>query len=58
LKRDWRKINDDVWLPLRTEARVKGRAWFFVDGFNAKIIEEFSDYKKFSVNTTIKVIDD
>jgi len=54
--REWRKVNDEIWLPLRNDTRVKGRAWFFVDGFNMRIREEFSDYKKFTVTTNLKVI--
>jgi hypothetical protein len=53
-RREWIKVNDEVWLPTRSEARVKGRL-FLAKGINLRIVEEFSDYRKFSVETTIKV---
>jgi len=54
LHREWTKVNDEVWLPSRTEARLKGRL-FLAKGINQRMVDEFSEYKKFSVETTIKV---
>jgi hypothetical protein len=54
LHREWAKVNDEVWLPSRSEARLKGRL-FLAKGINLRLVDEFSEYKKFSVETTIKV---
>jgi len=53
--REWIKVNDEIWLPLRSEMRFKGRM-FLAKGYNMKLVNEYSDYKKFSVETTYKVI--
>ena len=54
--REWLKFRDEVWLPARSETRFKARI-FLVKGFNFRRVEEFSDYKKFSSETIIKVVD-
>src|SRR5262249_42667234 len=54
--REWLKFRDEVWLPARTETRFKARV-FLMKGFNFRRIEEFSDYKKFSSETTFTVVD-
>jgi hypothetical protein len=50
--REWRKVNQELWLPARSETRLKARA-FATKGYNTRIVEQFSDYKKFSVETRI-----
>jgi hypothetical protein len=50
--REWRKVNQELWLPARSETRLKARA-FATKGSNTRIVEQFSDYKKFSVETRI-----
>jgi hypothetical protein len=54
--REWLKFRDEVWLPARTETRFEARV-FLVKGFNFRRVEEFSDYKKFSSETTVKIVD-
>jgi hypothetical protein len=44
-----RKANDEVWLP--SEARFKGSGRALVRKFQLETVIEFSDYKKFSVET-------
>jgi hypothetical protein len=50
--REWRKINDEVWLPSRSQTRLRGRA--FLVGFNFLKIEEYSDYRRFDVETKLE----
>lgn len=50
--REWRKVNDEVWLPSRSQKRFRGRA--FMVGFNFLEIEEYSDYRKFDVETKLR----
>jgi hypothetical protein len=50
--REWRKVNQELWLPASTDIRLKARA-FLTKGYNQRIVEQFSDYKKFSVETRI-----
>jgi len=50
--REWRKVNNELWLPVRMETRLKGRL-FLTKGINLRSVDEFSDYKKFSVETKI-----
>ena len=54
--REWLKFRDEVWLPARSETRFKARI-FLVKGFNFRRVEEFSDYKQFSSETILKVVD-
>ena len=49
----WSKVNNEVWLPAHVDGHLKGRV--LVKGFNTHVVEDFSDYKKFVVETTIKV---
>jgi len=44
-----RKVNDEVWLP--AEARFNGSGRALVRKFHLETVIEFSDYKKFSVDT-------
>jgi len=48
-----RKINDEVWLPAKTEVSVRGRI-FLVKGINMREIVEYSDYMKFTVDTNLE----
>jgi hypothetical protein len=50
-----RKVNNEVWLP--AEARFSGSGRALVRKFHLESVVEFSDYKKFSVetDTTFKV---
>jgi hypothetical protein len=50
--REWRKVNQELWLPASSETRMKARV-FMTKGFNTRTVEQFSDYRKFSVETKI-----
>jgi hypothetical protein len=52
--REWRKINNEVWLPSRSLKRLRGRD--FVVGFNFLQIEEYSDYRKFDAETKLQFV--
>jgi hypothetical protein len=47
-----RKINNEIWLPYHNEARINGRL-LLVKGMNIREIEEYSDFRKFSVDTNL-----
>jgi hypothetical protein len=49
-----RKINDEVWAPVRAEAKMAGR--FLVKGMNQRQITEFSDFRKYTVETELNVV--
>jgi hypothetical protein len=46
------KFNDEVWLPARTEI-LFGARLFMLKGFNIQQIVEYSDHKKFTVDTIL-----
>jgi hypothetical protein len=52
---DRRKVNGEVWLPAQVRLNLSGRA--LVRKFSVESVIEFSDYRKFSVETgeTFKV---
>lgn len=50
--REWRKVNNEVWLPSWSQKRIRARA--FMVGFNFVEIEEYSDYRKFDVETKLR----
>jgi hypothetical protein len=47
-----RKVNNEIWLPVRAEASINGRM-LLLKGLNLREVTEFSDHKKYSVDTTI-----
>ena len=49
-----RKVNDEVWLPDKTEVSLSARV-LLLKGFHLREILEYSEYKKFNVETVIKV---
>jgi hypothetical protein len=51
---EWTKVNDEVWLPLRYEIRIKGRI-ILAKGLNLRILNQYSEYKKFSTDVRIDV---
>jgi hypothetical protein len=51
---EWRKINNEVWLPSRADFAAKVRI-LLVKGQNIREVTEYSDHKKFVVSTEIKV---
>jgi len=53
---DRRKFNDEIWLPMRTEITLNGRV-LLVKGFNIRWINEYSEQKKYTVDTILKFSD-
>jgi len=51
---EWRKINNEVWLPYRQNFSAKVRI-LLVKGENIREIHEYSDHKKYVVSTEIRV---
>jgi hypothetical protein len=49
-----RKVNGEVWLPSRTEVSLTARI-LLLKGLRLREIREYSDYKKFNVETIINV---
>jgi len=56
MSRHWQRLQDGVWVPLRNESRVKARV-LLAKGYNRRRIDHFSDYKKFSVETTLQFLE-
>jgi hypothetical protein len=52
LRFERRKVNDEIWLPVRAEASISGRM-LLLKGLNMREVTEFSDHQKYSVDTTI-----
>lgn len=49
-----RKVNDEIWLP--AEARFAGSARLFLfKGIHVDAMSEYSDYRKFSVGTSVEI---
>jgi hypothetical protein len=46
------KINGEFWAPLRISGTLKGRA-LLVKGLNERQVTEYSDFKKYSVETIV-----
>src|SRR5206468_2456931 len=55
ITREWRKLNNEVWVPLHSESTMKGRV-LLAKVYNRRRVDDYIDYKKFSVDTTIKII--
>jgi hypothetical protein len=53
---EWRKINNEVWLPYREDFTGKVRI-LLVKGQHARELHEYSDYRKYSVSTEVKFED-
>jgi hypothetical protein len=50
--REWRKSDDEVWLPSMSLTRVKGRA--FLVGIDFQEIQQYFDYRKFDGETKLR----
>lgn len=50
---DRQKFNDEIWLPTRNEITLNARL-LLLKGFNLRLITEYSEHKKFSVDTILK----
>lgn len=51
-----RKFNDEIWLPVKIDVTVNARL-LLVKGFNIRQIVEYSDHKKYSVDTILSFPD-
>ena len=51
-----RKFNGEIWLPVRTEITLNARV-LLLKGFNIRVINEYSDHKKYTVDTILKFSD-
>ena len=47
------KVNDEIWLPGQAHFTGTGRLLLF-KGLRVDVTEEFSEYKKFTVETSVK----
>jgi hypothetical protein len=54
---EWRKFNDEVWLPSHGDFTAKVRI-LLVKGEHTHEIHEYSDYKKYVVSTQVKPVQD
>lgn len=48
-----RKFNEEIWLPVKTEITLNARV-LLLKGFNIRVINEYSDHKKYTVDTILK----
>jgi len=48
-----RKINKEIWLPVRVDASLNGRL-LLLKGINMREVTEYSDHKKYTVDTQLK----
>jgi hypothetical protein len=55
MTREWQRLQTGIWVPLRNESRLKARV-LLAKGYNRLRIDEYADYKKFSVETTLRFI--
>ena len=51
-----RKFNDEIWLPVKTDVTVNARV-LMLKGFNMHLIFDYSEHKKYTVDTILKVPD-
>ena len=51
--REWRKVNDEVWLPSMSLKRFHARA--FMVGLSFQEIEQYFDYRKFDGETKLQL---
>jgi hypothetical protein len=48
-----RKINNEIWLPFREEGSINGKL-LLLKGINIHELAEYSDYRKYSVDTILE----
>jgi hypothetical protein len=48
-----RKINNEIWLPVKADVTLNARLLLF-KGLNFREIDEYSDHKKYTVDTILK----
>ena len=47
-----RKINDEIWLPVKSEATLNAKV-LMMKGYNLREVSEYSDHKKFGVDVEL-----
>jgi hypothetical protein len=55
IKAERQKFNEEIWLPMKTDITLNARLLF--KGFNIRQTVEYSDHKKYSVDTILKFPD-
>jgi hypothetical protein len=50
------KFNGEIWLPVKTEVTLNARV-LLLKGFNIRLVSEYSDHKKYTVDTILKFSD-
>jgi len=50
-----RIVNGDAWAPVKAEGLLSARI-LLVKGLNKRIVSEYSDFKKYTVNATVTPI--
>jgi hypothetical protein len=50
--REWRKLNNEAWMPSMSMKRFHGRA--FMIGLDFEEIEQYSEYRRFDVETKLR----
>ena len=55
MTREWQRLESEIWVPLRNESRVKARV-LLAKGYNRRRIEDYTGYRKFSVETTLSFV--
>jgi len=53
---EWRKFNDEVWLPVRDGFTAKARV-LLVKGLHVREVHEYTDHQKFVVDVKVKFQD-
>ena len=48
-----RKFNNEIWLPVKTDITLNARL-LLLKGFNIRQIDEYSEHKKYTVDTILK----
>jgi hypothetical protein len=56
MAREWQRLPDGIWVPLRNESRVKARV-LLAKGYNRRRVDNYTEYKKFSVETTLQFLE-
>jgi hypothetical protein len=51
-----RKFNGEIWLPVKTDVTLNAKV-LLLKGFNMRQINEYSDHKKYTVDTILKFSD-
>ena len=55
MTREWQKLRNEIWVPSHNESRIKARV-LLAKGYNRRRTDDYVDYKKFSVETTLRFL--